>query len=162
MRTAYLRYDRFTALDVAGPYEVLASVPGAESVFVAEGPGSVRSDREALAMVAGHALAGVGAADVVVVPGGLGTRRLLDHERVSDWLRRAHETTAWTTSVCTGSCSWPRPACSRRLRQPRTGSRENDSRRSAPEWSKTASYSTARSSRRQASRRSTWPCASWR
>jgi putative intracellular protease/amidase len=103
MRTAYLLYDRFTALDVVGPYEVLASVPGSESVFVAERPGPVRSDRDALAMVAGHALGDVEGPDVVVVPGGLGTRRLLEHEPLLSWLRRVHETTSWTTSVCTGS-----------------------------------------------------------
>ena len=103
MRTAYLLYDRFTALDVAGPYEVLASVPGSESVLVAERPGPVRSDRDALAIVAGHALDDVEAPDVVVVPGGLGTRQLLDHEPVLSWLRRVHQTTRWTTSVCTGS-----------------------------------------------------------
>ena len=103
MLTAYLLYDRFTALDVAGPYEVLASVPGSESVFVAERPGPVRSDRDALAIVADHALDDVEAPDVVVVPGGLGTRRLLNHEPVLSWLCRVHETTTWTTSVCTGS-----------------------------------------------------------
>ncbi len=103
MLTAYLLYDRFTALDVAGPYEVLAAVPGAKSVLVAEHPGPVRSDRDALAIVADRGLEEVQAPDVVVVPGGLGTRRLLEHEPILSWLRRVHETTTWTTSVCTGS-----------------------------------------------------------
>jgi transcriptional regulator GlxA family with amidase domain len=39
----------------------------------------------------------------VLVPGGLGTRALLDDERILGWIRRAHETSEWTTSVCTGS-----------------------------------------------------------
>jgi transcriptional regulator GlxA family with amidase domain len=103
MQVAFLLYDRFTALDVAGPYEVLASVPGAESVLVAEEAGPVRNDHGTLAVSAEHSLDEVSAPDIVVVPGGLGTRLLLEHEPVLGWLRRVHERTTWTTSVCTGS-----------------------------------------------------------
>jgi transcriptional regulator GlxA family with amidase domain len=103
VQVAFLLYDRFTALDLAGPYEVLASVPGTEAVLVAEKTGPVRNDRDTLAICAECSLGEVSAPDIVVVPGGLGTRLLLDHEPVIGWLRRVHETTAWTTSVCTGS-----------------------------------------------------------
>jgi transcriptional regulator GlxA family with amidase domain len=103
MLVAFLLYDRFTALDVAGPYEVLASLPGAESVLVAEEAGPVRNDHDTLTVSAGHSLDEVSAPDIVVVPGGLGTRLLLEHEPVLGWLRRVHERTTWTTSVCTGS-----------------------------------------------------------
>jgi transcriptional regulator GlxA family with amidase domain len=41
--------------------------------------------------------------DVIVVPGGVGTRDLLEDEAILSWLRTAHETSTWTTSVCTGS-----------------------------------------------------------
>src|SRR5207253_6294319 len=41
--------------------------------------------------------------DIVVVPGGWGTRDLLEDDRILAWLRGAHETSKWTTSVCTGS-----------------------------------------------------------
>jgi transcriptional regulator GlxA family with amidase domain len=103
MQTAFLLYDRFTALDVVGPYEVLASVPGAETVVVAERAGPVRNDHDTLAISAECSLDEVSAPDIVVVPGGLGTRLLLEHEPLLGWLRRVHERTAWTTSVCTGS-----------------------------------------------------------
>jgi transcriptional regulator GlxA family with amidase domain len=103
MQVAYLLYDRFTALDVTGPYEVLSSMPGTESVLVAENAGPVRNDRRTMTIVADRSLEQVRAPDVVVVPGGLGTRRWLDHESLLRWLRRVHETTTWTTSVCTGS-----------------------------------------------------------
>jgi transcriptional regulator GlxA family with amidase domain len=103
MQTAFLLYDRFTALDVVGPYEVLASVPGAETVLVAERAGPVRNDHDTLAISAECSLDEVSAPDIVVVPGGLGTRLLLEHEPILGWLRRVHERTAWTTSVCTGS-----------------------------------------------------------
>jgi transcriptional regulator GlxA family with amidase domain len=103
MQTAFLLYDGFTALDVAGPYEVLAAVPGAETVSVAERAGPVRNDRDTLAITADAALDEVTSPNVVVVPGGLGTRLFLEHESLLGWLRRVHETTTWTTSVCTGS-----------------------------------------------------------
>jgi transcriptional regulator GlxA family with amidase domain len=41
--------------------------------------------------------------EVIVVPGGWGTRALLDDERILSWIRHAHENSQWTTSVCTGS-----------------------------------------------------------
>jgi transcriptional regulator GlxA family with amidase domain len=103
MQVAYLLYDRFTALDVTGPYEVLSSVPGTESVLVAERPGPVRNDRRTLTIVADRSLDEVRSPDVVVVPGGFGTRRWLEHEPLLGWLRSVHETTTFTTSVCTGS-----------------------------------------------------------
>jgi transcriptional regulator GlxA family with amidase domain len=103
MQAAFLLYDRFTALDVAGPYEVLASTPGIETVLVAERTGSVRNDRDTMAITADCSLDDVPAPDIVVVPGGLGSRLFLEHEPLLSWLRRVHETTTWTTSVCTGS-----------------------------------------------------------
>jgi transcriptional regulator GlxA family with amidase domain len=103
MQVAYLLYDRFTALDITGPHDVLNSVPGNESIFVAEDRGPVRNESDTLSMVADAALEEVPSPDIVVVPGGFGTRALLDREPLLDWLRQAHETTDWTTSVCTGS-----------------------------------------------------------
>jgi putative intracellular protease/amidase len=41
--------------------------------------------------------------EVVVVPGGHVTRELLGDELLLGWLRRVHESSQWTTSVCTGS-----------------------------------------------------------
>jgi transcriptional regulator GlxA family with amidase domain len=40
---------------------------------------------------------------IVVVPGGFGSRLLLNREPLLSWLRTVHESTMWTTSVCTGS-----------------------------------------------------------
>jgi putative intracellular protease/amidase len=96
-------YDRFTALDAVGPYEVLSRLPGAEVAFVAEKPGPVRTDTRALALVADRALSEVDACDIVVVPGGPGTRAMLDPNPLHDWLRAVDATTQWTTSVCTGA-----------------------------------------------------------
>jgi putative intracellular protease/amidase len=96
-------FDRFTALDAVGPYEVLSRLPGAEVVFVAEQAGPVRTDTRALTLVAQRALAEVDACDVVVVPGGPGTREMLEPQPMHDWLRAIDATTQWTTSVCTGA-----------------------------------------------------------
>ncbi len=103
MQIAYLLYDRFTALDITGPHEVLNSVPGNESIFVAERAEPIRNESDTLSLVADASLEDVPSPDIVVVPGGYGTRALLDREPLLDWLRQANATTSWTTSVCTGS-----------------------------------------------------------
>ncbi len=41
--------------------------------------------------------------EVVMVPGGIGTRALMEDERILGWLRTAHAGSTWTTSVCTGA-----------------------------------------------------------
>jgi putative intracellular protease/amidase len=96
-------FDRFTALDAVGPYEVLSRLPGAQVVFVAEQAGPVRTDTRALTLVAERALGDVDACDVVVVPGGPGTRAMLEPQPLHDWLLAIDATTQWTTSVCTGA-----------------------------------------------------------
>jgi transcriptional regulator GlxA family with amidase domain len=103
MQVAYLLYDGFTALDITGPYDVLRNMPGCESVFVAEQAGPVRNESGTLAIVADRSLEEVPSPEIVVVPGGFGTRLLLEHDPLLSWLRTAHESTTWTTSVCTGS-----------------------------------------------------------
>jgi putative intracellular protease/amidase len=103
MDVAIPLYDRVTALDAVGPYEVLARLPGASVRFVAETPGPVRTETGALGLAADHALDDFPAPEVIVVPGGRGNRALLDGGPLVDWLRAAHETSRWTTSVCTGS-----------------------------------------------------------
>jgi transcriptional regulator GlxA family with amidase domain len=103
MQVAYLLYDRFTALDIIGPHDVFNSVPGNESIFVAERPGPVRNESDTLSLVADASLADVPSPDIVVVPGGFGNRMLLEHEPLHEWIRGVHETSTWTTSVCTGA-----------------------------------------------------------
>ena len=103
MQIALVLYPGFTSLDIIGPYDVLRSMPGAEPAFVAEQPGEVRDDSGTLALVADRTLEEMPRPEIVVVPGGFGTRRLLRHEPLLSWLRSVHETSIWTTSVCTGS-----------------------------------------------------------
>jgi putative intracellular protease/amidase len=103
MDIAILLYDRLTALDAIGPYEVLSRLPEATVTFVAEQPGPKRTDTDRLALVADASLAELAAPDIVLVPGGPGQRALMSAGPVHDWLRAAHETSTWTASVCTGS-----------------------------------------------------------
>ncbi|MGH2992177.1 MAG: DJ-1/PfpI family protein [Solirubrobacterales bacterium] len=103
MQIAILIFDRLTALDAVGPYEVLSRLPGAELDFVAAKPGSKRTDTDRLALDAGRSIAEVPSPDVLLVPGGEGNRPLLSDEPVLSWVRSAHESSRYTTSVCTGS-----------------------------------------------------------
>jgi putative intracellular protease/amidase len=102
MDIAILLYDRMTALDAIGPYEVLGRLPDASLAFVSPDPGTKRTDQK-LGLVADTSLDDAAHPDIVVIPGGPGETAVTQDERVLDWLRTAHETTTWTTSVCTGS-----------------------------------------------------------
>lgn len=103
MKIAIALFDRFTALDAVGPYEVLSRLPGAETVFVGCEKRVFRTDLKALGLTADASFADLQAADVLVVPGGPGTRAMTTDAALLDWVRQIHATTQWTTSVCTGS-----------------------------------------------------------
>jgi transcriptional regulator GlxA family with amidase domain len=96
-------FPRFTALDGIGPYEVLQRVPDFDVTFVAGTRGEVRSENGMLGLIADATFDEIPAPDVIVFPGGVGTRPLERDDRVLGWLRDAHATTRYTTSVCTGS-----------------------------------------------------------
>ena len=96
-------FPDFTALDAVGPYEVLRSLPDAKVVFAAAERGLIRTDSQFIGLHADAALSEIDAADVLVVPGGRGTRAAMRDEALLDWVRRIHATTRYTTSVCTGS-----------------------------------------------------------
>jgi transcriptional regulator GlxA family with amidase domain len=103
VRIAILIFDKLTALDAVGPYEVLSRLPNADLKFVAKEAGPKRTDTGALELTADLAISELPDPDVVLVPGGEGNRPLMRDDEVLDWLRTAHESTTWTTSVCTGS-----------------------------------------------------------
>jgi transcriptional regulator GlxA family with amidase domain len=101
MQVALALYPKFTLLDIIGPFQVLADVPGDDVVFVASTPGRVIDHTGRSGLDASASLDEVTAPEVVVVPGALGDTEL--DETLVRWLRRVHPTTTWTTSVCTGS-----------------------------------------------------------
>jgi transcriptional regulator GlxA family with amidase domain len=103
IRIAIPVFDRMTALDAIGPYEVLQRIPTFDIVFVGHAVGEVRTENAMLGLRADATFEELPEPDVIVFPGGVGTRPLEHDERVLDWVRRAHAGTRFTTSVCTGS-----------------------------------------------------------
>jgi transcriptional regulator GlxA family with amidase domain len=98
---AILLHEGMTASDAIGPYEALRGIPGATVKFVAETAGPKRVDSGFLSLVADYSLDEVPHPDVLVVCPG--SPAILPSERVLSWIRTAHETSQWTTSVCAGS-----------------------------------------------------------
>lgn len=104
IRIAIPLFDRVTALDAIGPYETLQRLPGATVTFVGPEVGTIRTDNGFLGLCVDATFDDLPDPDVIVVPGGVGTRALMEPPQpIHDWLRKAHETTKFTTSVCTGS-----------------------------------------------------------
>jgi putative intracellular protease/amidase len=103
MQIAIPLFPQFTALDGIGPYEVLQRIPGFDVTFIGHETGEVRSDNGFLGITVDKVFEDMPRPEIIVFPGGIGTRPLMDDERVLDWVRNAHETTVFTTSVCTGS-----------------------------------------------------------
>ena len=105
MQIAIPIFDQLTALDCVGPYEVLQRLPGATVAFIGKEKGNVRTDNGFLGLAVDYTFDEISSPDVILVPGGVGTRAFLDgndHEIIT-WLKNAHSTSQYTTSVCTGS-----------------------------------------------------------
>jgi putative intracellular protease/amidase len=96
-------FDRFTALDAVGPYEVLSRIPDSRTTFVGTQAGPYTTDNGMLTIVAEASIDDFPEPEILVVPGGWGTRAAMADERLVDWIRKVHQTSRWTTSVCTGS-----------------------------------------------------------
>jgi putative intracellular protease/amidase len=103
MKIVFLLFDGLTALDAVGPYEVLSRMPGAEVRFAGLTSGTIVTGDQKLRLCTDAALRDISACDLLVVPGGFGTRALERDERVLEWVRAIDKTTSITSSVCTGS-----------------------------------------------------------
>jgi putative intracellular protease/amidase len=103
MLVAIPLFPRFTALDAVGPYEVLQRVPSIDVVFVGHRRGEVRTENGMLGVTCDSTFDEVAAPDVVVFPGGIGTRQLVHDDDIRGWLQSVHPNTTLTTSVCTGA-----------------------------------------------------------
>ena len=101
-----LLFDGAEELDFVGPWEVFTMAAQARDdvrVFtLAERADPVRCAK-GMRVIPDHTLADAPALDVVLVPGGQGTRREVDNPVLIDWLKRIAPGLAWTTSVCTGA-----------------------------------------------------------
>lgn len=103
MRIAIVLYRGMTALDAIGPYEVLRFLPDANVRFVSNEVGPVATDSGVLFLGATHTYAETPEPDLLLVPGCPAVASVMTDDELIGWLRTAHQTTRWTTSVCTGS-----------------------------------------------------------
>ena len=104
MQIAIVLYPGMTALDALGPYELLKMLPGAEVRFVASEPGPVATDRGVLTIGATHAFEETPHPDVFLVPGSeANTATAMADRKLIAWIKQAHATSLWTTSVCSGA-----------------------------------------------------------
>jgi len=102
-----LIFDDAEELDFVGPWEVftvsaMIRDQGDTAVLIAEQPGPVRCSK-GMRVLPDHTFDDSPALDVLLVPGGMGTRREVSNPAILDWIRAASATAAWTTSVCTGA-----------------------------------------------------------
>jgi putative intracellular protease/amidase len=102
-QAAILLYPGVTALDAVGPWEVLSRMPNTEARFVGKEVGPLMTEGGALLLGVSHTVTETPSPDLVLVPGGTTTPNEMVDDEVLDWLRRAHEATTWTASVCTGA-----------------------------------------------------------
>jgi len=103
MQIVILLYPDMTALDAIGPYELLARLPEATLTFAAEKAGPIVTDTGCLTLVAERSLSEITATDLLLIPGGPGDAAVRTNTALTDEIRRLHEGTTFTTSVCTGS-----------------------------------------------------------
>lgn len=103
MNIAILLYDQFTATDCVGPYDVLQLMPDATVTFVGVEARPYRTDMGQLAMMADKSISELPNPDMVLIPGGIGTRAAMADSQTTDWIQAASKTAQFTTSVCTGS-----------------------------------------------------------
>lgn len=116
LNTAILLFENVEVLDFAGPFEVFSRTrltPGLESrrspepgpfhVFTVSETGAPVSATGGLRVVPDHSFENAPRIDLLVVPGGFGTRPLLESDAVLDWIPRTSASAKETASVCTGS-----------------------------------------------------------
>lgn len=103
MQIAIVLYPGFTALDFIGPYESLRWLPDAEVRFLWHEPGPITADSGVLVVGATHSFDETPSPDLILIPGGMTTMQHARDGKLLDWVRRAHDTATWTTSVCSGS-----------------------------------------------------------
>jgi cyclohexyl-isocyanide hydratase len=101
-RIGMLLFPQITQLDLTGPYEVFASMPGAELHLLWKTLSPVRAD-SGLTILPTTTLAEAPRLDLICVPGGPGMNALLTDAEVLDFLRRAADGARYVTSVCTGA-----------------------------------------------------------
>ena len=102
-QVAIYLYPGVSALDAVGPWEVLSRMPNTEVRFVGKEVGPLMAEGGALLLGVTHTLAETPSPNLLLVPGGTTTPGQMVDDEVLAWIRKAHETTTWTSSDCSGS-----------------------------------------------------------
>lgn len=107
IRIGILIFDGAEELDFVGPWEVFTMArafkpDGCEVLLVAQSETAVRCAK-GMRVLPDVAIGACSALDVLLVPGGQGTRREVDNKVLLDWIAQVSKTAKWVTSVCTGS-----------------------------------------------------------
>ena len=103
MKVAMFLYDKMTALDFVGPFQVFAVMPGAEVLTVAKKAGPIDEDSGLHLLNAKYSIDEVDSADVLCIPGGIDNTHVQADKDVIEWLQKIDKSAKWVTSVCTGS-----------------------------------------------------------
>jgi transcriptional regulator GlxA family with amidase domain len=107
-----LIFENVEALDFVGPWQVFASSAAVRArenagrdtvVTVAERPGHIHCNKAPLQVLPNHTFEDHPPLDVLLVPGGSGTRREVDNPTVIEWIQKTAAQAEWVTSVCTGA-----------------------------------------------------------
>lgn len=101
-KLAIVIFPDFETLDVFGPVQMWGRLPDYEVVMVSEKGGLVRSS-QGIETRAAYSFADAPQFDILMIPGGMGTRREVNNPALLDFLRRQDQGTEYTTSVCTGA-----------------------------------------------------------
>jgi len=113
LKIGILIFDGAEELDFVGPYEIFTMSNEVRALTMADVPEMdvrlISRDEMPVTCAKGmmvsphHTLDGGADYDVILIPGGIGTRRLVKDESLLDWVAAQAETCTWVTSVCTGA-----------------------------------------------------------
>lgn len=107
-----LIFDDAEELDFVGPYEVFTmsneifghqGQPRPDKVLLISEKGATITGAKGMRVEAHASIAEIDKLDLLLVPGGMGTRREVGNKTITDWVARIAGTCEWITSVCTGS-----------------------------------------------------------
>ena len=104
--TGILLFDHLEELDAIGPWEVFtmaANVRGSGKVVTISEHGGMVKCAKGLRIQSDYSFGEAPPLDVILVPGGMGTRTEVNNKVVIDWIAKVAPGCTWVTSVCTGS-----------------------------------------------------------
>jgi len=107
LKIGILIFDGAEELDFVGPWEVFTMAralkpDSSEVILIAERDGPVRCAK-GMRVLPDTTIENCGPLDVILVPGGQGTRREVENKHLLGWIAQVAKSAKWVTSVCTGA-----------------------------------------------------------